>query len=83
MAEVEESNRSAFCTKGQVLHLERAHLKVPGVSIALNVFLTRKLPTFLSRLNEISGGCEKITLVSGSFCNILKLFRMMALTELL
>jgi len=27
----------------------------------LNVLLTRKLPTFLSRLNEISGGCEKIT----------------------
>ena len=31
-------------------------------------------------LNEISGGCEKITLVSGSFCNILKLLRMMAFT---
>lgn len=74
---------SAFWTKGQVFHRERAQLKVPGVSIALNVLLTRKLPTFLSRLNEISSSCEKITLVSGSFCNILKLFRMMALTELL
>ena len=51
---------SAFWTKGQVLHRERAHLKVPGFSIVLNVLLTRKLPTFLSRLNEISGGCEKI-----------------------
>ena len=40
---------SAFWTKGQVLHRERAHLKVPGFSIVLNVPLTRKLPTFLSR----------------------------------
>ena len=55
---------SAFRTKGQVLHRERTHLKVPGFSIVLNVLLTRKLLTFLSRLNEISGGCEKITLVS-------------------
>ena len=45
---------SAFWTKGQVLHRERTHSKVPGFSIVLNVFLTRKLPTFLSRLNEIS-----------------------------
>ena len=51
---------SAFWTKGQVLHRERAHLKVPGFSIVLNVLLTRKLPTFLSRLNEVSGGCEKV-----------------------
>ena len=72
---------SAFWTKGQVLHRECAHLKVPGFSIiVLNVLLTRKLPTFLSRLNEISGGCEKIALVSGSFCSILKLFRMIAFT---
>ena len=73
---------SAFWTKGQVLHRERAHLKVPGFSIVLNVLLTRKLPTFLSRLNEISGGCE-IAPVSGSFCSILKLLRMMAFTGLL
>ena len=51
------------------MHRERAHLKVPGFSILLNVLLTRKLPTFLSRLNEISGGCEKIAPVSGSFCS--------------
>ena len=51
---------SAFWTKGQVLHRERAHLKVPGFSIVLNVLLNRKLTTFLSRLNEISGGCEKM-----------------------
>ena len=57
------------------MHRERAHLKVPGFSIVLNALLTRKLPTFLSRLNEISGGCEKIAPVSGSFWSILKLLR--------
>ena len=45
--------------KRQVLHRERTHLKVPGCSLVLSAFLTKKLPTFLSRLNEISGGCEK------------------------
>ena len=60
--------------KRQVLHRERAHLKVPGCS------LTKKLPTFLSRLNEIIGGCEKILPVSGSFWSNLKLLRMMLLT---
>ena len=74
---------SAFWTKEQVLHRERAHLKVPGFSIVLNVLLTRELPTFLSRLNEISGRCEKIAAVSGSFCSILKLLRMIAFTGLL
>ena len=49
----------------------------------LNVLLTRKLPTFLLRLNEISGGCEKIAPVSGSFCGILKLLRVIAFTGLL
>ena len=38
--------------KGQVLHRERALLKVT---------------TFLSGLNEVNGGCEKILPVSGSF----------------
>ena len=46
--------------KRKVLHRERAHLKVPGCSLVLSALLTKKLPTFLSRLNEISGGCEKI-----------------------
>ena len=58
--------------KRQVLHRERAHLKVPGCSLVL--------PTFLSCLNEISGGCEKILPVSGSFWSNLKLLRMMLLT---
>ena len=44
---------------------------MPGFSIVLNALLTRKLPTFLSRLKEISGGCEKIAPVSGSFSSIL------------
>ena len=50
--------------KRQVLHRERAHLIVPGCSLVLSALLTKKLPTFLSRLNEISGGCEKILPVS-------------------
>ena len=45
--------------KRQVLHRERAHLKVPGCSLVLSALLTKRLLTFLSRLNEISGDCEK------------------------
>ena len=30
--------------------------------------MTTKIAMFLSRLNEISGDCEKIVLVSGSLC---------------
>ena len=66
--------------KRQVLHRERAHLTVPGCWLVLSALLTKKLPTFLSRLNEISGGCEKILPVSGSFWSNLKLLRMMLLT---
>ena len=46
--------------KGQVLHRVRLHVKVPGWSLNLNVLLTKKLPTFLSRLNEMSGGRENM-----------------------
>ena len=35
---------------------------------------------FLSRLNEVSGDCEKIVAVSESFWNSLQFFRMMFLT---
>ena len=35
--------------KRQVLHRERAHLKVPGCSLVLSALLTKKLPTFLSQ----------------------------------
>ena len=49
--------------------------------LVLSALLTKKLPTFLSRLNEIlSGGCEKILPVSGSFWSNLKLLRMILLT---
>ena len=58
---------STLRMKGHVLHRARAHLKVPGWSLVWNTLLTKKLPVFLSRLNEINGGCEKILPVSESF----------------
>ena len=39
--------------KGQVLHRVSVHLKVPGWLSDLKALLTRKLPMFLSRLNEV------------------------------
>ena len=53
--------------KGHVLHRARAHLKVPGGPLVWNTLLAKRLPMFLSRLNEISGGCEKILPLSRSF----------------
>ena len=64
----------------QVLHRELAHLKLPGCSLVIGVLLTKKLPMFLSRLYEMSGGCEKILPVSGSLRSNLKLLRMILLT---
>ena len=49
--------------KGQVLHRVRLHVKVPGLLFNLNALLTKKLPKFLSRLNEMSGGKENMCLV--------------------
>ena len=46
--------------KGQVLHLLRVQLKVPGDSTDFNVLLTTKSLMFLLRLNEMSG--ERLTL---------------------
>ena len=66
--------------KGLVLHRARAHLKVPGRSLVWNALLIKIQPMFLSRLNEINGGCEKILPVSGSFWSNLRLFRMMHFT---
>ena len=66
--------------KRHVLHHERTHLKVPGCSLVLSALLTTKLPTFLSRLNEIRGGYENILPVSGSFWSNLKLIRMILFT---
>ena len=53
--------------KGQVLHRVRLHVKVPGWLLSLNALLTKKLPKFFSRLNEMSGGRENMCLVSGLF----------------
>ena len=58
--------------KGQVLHRVRLHVKVPGWLLNLNALLTKKLPKFLSRLNEMSDGRENMCLVSGSLRRILK-----------
>ena len=66
--------------KGQVLHRVRVHLKVPGWLSDLKALLTRKFPMFLSRLNEISGGREKMSLVSGSLRRILKFLKITFLT---
>ena len=52
-------NFSTLQMKRHVLHRVRGHLKVPGWSFVWNALLTKKLPMFLSRLNGISGGCER------------------------
>ena len=59
--------------KRQGLHHEHAHLEVPGCSLVLSAPLTKKLPTFFSGLNEISGGCKKILPVSESFWSNLRI----------
>ena len=50
--------------KGRILHRVRLHPKVPGWLSHLNALLIRKLPKFLSRLNEMSGGRGNMCLVS-------------------
>ena len=71
---------STFWMKGQVSHLERAHLKVPiGHWFDMN-FWPKSCLFFLSCLNEISGGCEKIVLDSESFWSNLKFCRTIGLT---
>ena len=67
--------------KGQVLRRVRLHVKVPGWLSNLNALLAKKLPKFLSRLNEMSGGTESMCLVSGSLRRILKFLRMTCLNE--
>lgn len=54
-------------------------MKVPGWSLVCIELLTKMLSMFLSHLNEISGGCEKIVPVSGSFQRNLKFLRMIDL----
>ena len=60
----------ALWMKGQVLHREHVHLKVPGVGCRLfsSALPTRKLPMFLSRLKDTSSEREIIWLVSGYVC---------------
>ena len=58
---------SVLLMKGQVLHLLRMQLNVPGDSSDFSVLLTKKSLTFLLRLNEMSGGSEKMLPVSLSF----------------
>ena len=67
-------------TKGQVLHRVRVDLNDPGWLSDLKALLTRKLPMFLSFLNEISGGRGNICLVSASLRRILKFSRIKFLT---
>ena len=50
------------------------------VEVSDQHLLTKKLPMSLSRLNEFSGGCEKIEPVSESFWSNLMLLRMIDLT---
>lgn len=47
-------------------------MKVPGWSLVCIELLTKMLSMFLSHLNEIGGGCEKIVPVSESFQSNLK-----------
>ena len=62
--------------KGQILLRVRLRAKVPGWLLNLNALLTKKLPKFLSRWNEMSGDRENMCLVSGSLRRILKFLRM-------
>ena len=48
--------------KGQVLHRVCLHVKVLGWLLNLNTLLTKKLPKFLSCLNEMSVGRENMCL---------------------
>ena len=71
---------STLWIKGKVLYRERAQLKVSGWPLVWNELVTKKSPMFLSRLNKISGGCEKIIPVSESFWSNLEILRTIDLT---
>ena len=57
-------------TNGHVLQTLQEQLKVPGSRLEGNEFLTSEFLRFRLRLNETSGGLEKIGAVSGSDCRI-------------
>ena len=65
---------TVFETKGQVLHHVCLHVKGPGWVSDVNALLTKNLPKFLWRLNEMSGGRENMCLVSGLLRRILKFY---------
>ena len=65
---------TVFEIEGRVLHRVRLRVKVPGWLSGLNELLTKKLPKFLPRLNEMSGGRENMCLFSGSLRRILIFF---------
>ena len=50
------------------------YVKVPGWMLNLNAILTKKLPKFLSHLNEMSGARENMCLLSGSFVENFEVF---------
>ena len=56
--------------KGQVLHRVRLHVKVPGIrSVKLECAnCSKRLPKFLLRLNEMSGGKETCVFSFGTHC---------------
>ena len=61
--------------KGQVLHRVHLHVKVPGWLLNLNALLTRKLPKFLWRLNEMSGGRKYV-------CSLQRILKFLRITFL-
>ena len=50
-------------------------VNVPGWLLNLNALLIKRLPRFLSRLNEMSGGRENMCLFSGSLLMYVLYFR--------
>ena len=75
----EPLNPSLTCVlnlmNGQVLQHLPEHLKVSGSKSERTELLTSELRKILSRLNETSGGLQKIGAVSGSDCIILEFLR--------
>ena len=60
----------AFGIKGQVLHRQSVHVKVPSRLWDFSALLIRKLSMLMLLLKDTSGGSEKIWSVLGSFCRI-------------
>ena len=55
-----------------MFYVVRVRIKKFQVDHLFGIYALLKLPMFLSRLNEINGGCEKILPGSGSFWSNLK-----------